>query len=83
VWRINPAVTTKFLYGRAFRAPTLNQLTATSNAMAANNPQLQPQTIDTGEIGLNYHASDTLDLMTNLFVYSHSLSTVSREVIWE
>jgi len=52
VWRISPAFTTKFLYGRAFRAPTLNQLTATNNAMIANNPQLQPQTIDTGEIGI-------------------------------
>jgi len=47
VWRINPTFTTKFLYGRAFRAPTLNQLFATDNAMIANNPQLQPQTIDT------------------------------------
>lgn len=69
VWRINPAVTSKFLYARAFRTPTLNQLTATNNVMIASNPQLQPQTIDTGEIALNYHATDTLDLMTNLFIY--------------
>lgn len=54
VWNISPTLTTKFLYGRAFRPPTFLEVTPTqgSGAAARGNPSLDSETIDTLEFVL-------------------------------
>ena len=52
VWNISPSLTAKLLYGRAFRAPTFLESTEGMSRAARGNSELQPEFIDTGEIGL-------------------------------
>src|SRR5690606_5262311 len=62
-------VTTKFLYGRAFRAPTIQELFVTSNPVALGNPDLSPEKIDTYEIALSHNPNTRLHYSINLFYY--------------
>ena len=52
VWNITPSLTAKLLYGRAFRVPTFLESTEGEWLISKGNPALQPETIDTGEVGL-------------------------------
>ncbi len=69
VWTLNSNFSTKLLYGHAFRAPTLNQVYATNNPMLMGNRDLDPEKIETGEIGFDYHPSTDFRAMLNLFIY--------------
>jgi iron complex outermembrane receptor protein len=53
VWRLPRGVKLKMLYGRAFRMPTLAELYFSLPGFIAN-PDLQPVTIDTLEVGLSW-----------------------------
>ena len=55
VWQTDFDLTTKFLYGRAFRAPALAEQYNQNNPVVLGNPDLQPQTIDTVELAWDYH----------------------------
>src|SRR5690554_2495428 len=68
VWETTDRVTSKFLYGRAFRAPSLSELYST-NPVAFGNPNLDPQSIDTYEFAINVRASTRLQYGLNLFHY--------------
>lgn len=63
VWHPAHDMSTKLLYGRAFRAPSFaEQFTTPSSFGGAPNPKLEPETIDTLELavskwGPSYHAS--------------------------
>lgn len=70
VWETTPALTTKLLYGHAFRAPSLVELYAINNPSNLGNPDLEPETIDTYELAFNWEATRSLNLGTNLFYYS-------------
>jgi outer membrane receptor protein involved in Fe transport len=59
VWRAHPKVAAKVLYGRAFRAPTFQELYDQTNTRftpggysVSGNDKLQPETTDTLEAGL-------------------------------
>ncbi len=67
VWQTRPSLTTKLLYGRAFRAPSFIELY--TNMVLLGNPNLDPETIDTGELALDYYLSDTLHIGLNFFSY--------------
>jgi len=70
VWEMNSDLTTKLLYGQAFRAPTFQQLSDTdTNNLALGNPNLSPETIETWELAFDYRATDTLHFGLNLFYY--------------
>ena len=69
VWQTQPSLTSKFLYGRAFRAPSLLDSTVTNIATGMGNPNIDPETIDTVELGFDYQATDDLHLALNLFHY--------------
>ena len=54
VWQTRFDLTTKFLYGRAFRAPSFAELFNINNPVALGNPDLDPETIDTFEIAFDW-----------------------------
>lgn len=69
IWATTDTITTKFLYGRAFRAPSLNELYAANNPVAGGNSDLDAETIDTFEIAFSHQATSQLLYGINLFYY--------------
>jgi iron complex outermembrane receptor protein len=69
VWQTRYNLTTKFLYGRAFRAPAFNELYNINNPVQLGNPDLDPEKIDTYEIAFDYQQSDDLNTKLSLFRY--------------
>lgn len=69
VWNTNQKLTTKLLYGRAFRAPSFGELYSRSNPVAFANEDLSAATIDTYEFSFNYDLSLRSELNWNIFYY--------------
>jgi outer membrane receptor for ferrienterochelin and colicin len=69
VWQTRPELTTKLLYGQAFRAPSFQQMNNVNNPALLGNPNLKPETIETWELAFDYRATDNLHLALNLFAY--------------
>lgn len=69
IWATTDSITTKFLYGKAFRPPSLNELYAANNPVAVGNPDLDAETIDTFEIGLSHEVTSQFLYGINLFYY--------------
>ncbi len=69
VWSTAHNLTSKFLYGRAFRAPSFSELFAQNNLALVGNPDLEPETIDTYEVAFDYRPNQNVDLKLNLFLY--------------
>lgn len=69
VWQTSYSLTSKFLYGRAFRAPSYSELFNLNNPVAVGNPDLDPEVIDTYEVAFNYNAGPQLNVGLNLFYY--------------
>ena len=69
VWDATKDLTTKLMYGRAFRAPSFAELYVRNNPVALGNENLDPETINTYEIAFDYRASFDLRLGFNLFYY--------------
>jgi outer membrane receptor for ferrienterochelin and colicins len=69
VWDTSRTLTTKFLYGRAFRAPSFAELYAINNPVVLGNEDLDPETIDTYEVAFAYRPSINGQLGLNIFHY--------------
>ncbi len=69
VWQTRYDLTTKLLYGRAFRAPSFAELYAINNPIRLGNPYLKPETIDTTEIAFNYQPTFNVTTSLNIFRY--------------
>lgn len=69
VWQTDYNLTTKLLYGRAFRAPSFAELYNINNPVVLGNPSLKPETIDTLELAFDYEISDKVRTGLNLFQY--------------
>ena len=69
VWQTRFDLVTKILYGRAFRAPTIAELSAQNNPVNTGNPNLDPETIDTMEFAVDYRPTVDLRLNANMFYY--------------
>ena len=69
VWAATHNLTTKFLYGRAFRAPSFSELFADNNPSLIGNANLKPEIIDTLEVAFDYHVNHDLNFRLNLFSY--------------
>jgi iron complex outermembrane receptor protein len=68
VWQSSGRLTSKLLYGRAFRPPSFQELYAsTSNALP--NPELKPERSETWEFVFTYRLSSALNFGLNLFHY--------------
>ncbi len=69
IWQTSRTLTTRFLYGRAFRAPSFSELYATANPVALGNESLDPEIIDTYEIALYQALSAGSHYGFNVFYY--------------
>ena len=69
VWDTSRRLTTKFLYGRAFRAPSFAELYAINNPIVLGNEELDPEIINTYEIAFAYRAGVNAQLGLNIFHY--------------
>ncbi|MBI4692771.1 MAG: TonB-dependent receptor [Gammaproteobacteria bacterium] len=66
VWDTTLTLTTKLLYGCAFRAPSFNEQFGI-NPVASGNPALAPEEVETLEAVVLWHPSDTAQLSFNVF----------------
>jgi len=67
VWQESKNVTLKAMYAEAFRAPSFGELYLINNPQLVGNKDLNPETIDTYELVLNYRGPVNTKL--NLFYY--------------
>ncbi|MTW05245.1 TonB-dependent receptor [Duganella ginsengisoli] len=76
VWDATYDVTTKLLYGRAFRAPSFNEAYSITNPVALGNPNLKPETNGTLEAVASWQAK--ADLQLNATLYRYSMASIIR-----
>ena len=69
VWKTTPNLTSKLLYGSAFRAPHFLEQNLNSPLLGLGNAQLKPETIDTWELAWDWFVHSDLHLGLNLFHY--------------
>lgn len=69
VWAPTNRMSTRLLYGRAFRAPALVELFTTSNPVALGNPDVKPETLDSYELAFSHNVSSDLFYTANVFYY--------------
>ena len=69
VWRASDTLTTKLLYGSAFRAPSFGELGLQNTPGVVGNKNLAPETIDSYELGLNFRPRLYFQTSFNLFTY--------------
>lgn len=69
VWNTRQDLTTKFLYGRAFRAPSFSELFTVNNPVGLGNSNLGPEKINTYELAFDYHPTFDTRIGASLFKY--------------
>ena len=69
VWDINKQLTSKLMYGKAFRAPNFSELYTQNNPVVLGNPNLRPEIINTYEWALNYRPLSSVSTAVNLYYY--------------
>jgi iron complex outermembrane receptor protein len=69
VWQMRHNLTTKLLYGSAFRAPSFLELSAINNPGTLGNSDIKPEEIDTYEFVVDYRITPSSKLVVNLFDY--------------
>jgi outer membrane cobalamin receptor len=72
IWDINEQITSKLLYGKAFRAPNFAEQYTQNNPVLLGNKNLDPETINTYEWALDFRPSSTLRTALNLYYYQIS-----------
>lgn len=71
VWQTSYKLTSKLLYGRAFRAPSFSELFAINNPVSLGNPDLEPEKIDTVELSFEYRP--TYDARTKFTIFHYDV----------
>jgi outer membrane receptor for ferrienterochelin and colicins len=69
VWETAYNLTSKLLYGRAFRPPSFAELYIINNPVGLGNPNLKPETNESVELAFAWQAASTLQANLNLFRY--------------
>ncbi len=69
VWDITPQLTSKWLYGKAFRAPNFSEQGNQNNPVQLGNRNLHPETINTYEWAFDYRPMPALRTAANLYYY--------------
>lgn len=69
VWQTTDYWTTRLLYGRAFRAPSLSELYIISNPVVLGNPDLDPEVIDTYELAFHHQLGAGSFYSFNFYYY--------------
>lgn len=69
VWSTSRNLTTKLMYGEAFRAPSFAQTRAINNPLVLGNPELDPEELKSYELAFDYRPSPSVDFNLNMFYY--------------
>ncbi|MBU1640032.1 MAG: TonB-dependent receptor [Proteobacteria bacterium] len=69
IWEARYDLTTKLMYGKAFRAPSFGEQYTKNNPTAIGNEDLEPQEIETLELAFDYQPTKDLRLILSLFTY--------------
>lgn len=69
VWETAYNLTSKLLYGRAFRPPSFAELYNINNPVALGNPNLKPETNESVELAFAWQPAGTVQTNLNLFRY--------------
>jgi len=69
VWQTSDKITSKLLYGRAFRAPSFTELYAQNNPVTISNKNIDPETIDTFELSFSYYPNSKLHSLIDFYYY--------------
>lgn len=69
VWEAAYNLTSKLMYGRAFRAPSFDELHIQNNPSLQGNTMLDPEVIDTLELAFDYRPASDVVSKLNLFIY--------------
>ncbi len=69
VWANNDRITTKLMYGSAFRAPAFAELYFKNNPVSLGNNALKPERIDTLEASINFRVTNEFQTTATLFQY--------------
>lgn len=69
VWAAHERLTTKLLYGSAFRAPSFSEQFNANNPVSLGRADLDPEVIDTLELSFNLNLSSSIKTTLNLFSY--------------
>ncbi len=69
VWQTTAKLTTKFLYGQAFRAPNFQELYAITSRSTGNS-SLDPEETETIELAVSWQINQQAQLNANLFEYT-------------
>jgi len=67
VWRFIEDAHLKLLLATAFKAPSFQEMFLTNNSVKIGNPSLDPEKINTFEIGLGYHFTKHMRASMNYF----------------
>ncbi len=67
VWDTSPYLTTKLIYGRGFRGPTLVDTRSRQSPALKGDPNLKPETIESVELAFDYRVRPDLLARMNLF----------------
>ena len=70
VWNTTPELTSKLMYGRAFRPPAFGELHFQNNPATLGNKDLEPETLDSLELAFDYRPISSVRLGINLFAYT-------------
>jgi iron complex outermembrane receptor protein len=70
VWDSSLDLTTKLLYGRAFRAPSFTEQYSINNPVVRGNPLLKPEKIETLEAAVAWQARADVQLNLSLYRYN-------------
>lgn len=70
VWQTSYQLTSKLLYGQAFRAPSFSEQFAINNPVTLGNPEVDPEKIDTVELVFDYRPTYDFQSKLSLFRYS-------------
>ncbi|MCI5208554.1 MAG: TonB-dependent receptor, partial [Candidatus Electrothrix sp. ATG2] len=69
VWETRYDLTSKLMYGRAFRPPSFAESNVRNNPIITGNPNLSPETIDSYEVAIDYRPTNSLRTVLSLFSY--------------
>ncbi|PTQ89678.1 TonB-dependent receptor plug domain-containing protein [Agitococcus lubricus] len=69
VWHTHSTLTTKLLYGRAFRAPAFLELYGKNNPVALGNPNLSPEVLTSKELAFAWRPSKKLHIDWNFYQF--------------
>jgi len=69
VWEMDYFLTSKLLYGRAFRAPSMTELFFENNPIVIGNSNLKPEIVDMMELVFDYRPKPRHQFTLSLFSY--------------